>query len=125
MNYLINNLFSHIKSNVRGELSCISLIHIESGVTYDTYTKNKNIDATLASSYCLQLYKAKVKQLQKLNINQDVTEITTILSNHLFLINITPDKEFLLIMVLDKENLNLGLTKHKIVQLLADFKLAA
>ncbi|MEZ0183802.1 MULTISPECIES: hypothetical protein [Flavobacterium] len=116
-NDFLNVFLNEMKTNVNGFIA-VSVTEIESGLSFGNLTIDPAFDPELAAAYNLEVVKAKLNAVKALNLNQDIEDILITLSNQIHVIDISPNKKFMIYLAADAQKANLGMTravlrKHK------------
>lgn len=117
-NDFLNVFLSEIKTNVNGFIA-VAVTEIETGLSYGNVTVDPSFDPELAAAYNLEVVKAKLNAVKALNLNQDIEDILITLTNQIHIIDISPNKKFMIYLAADSTKANLGMTravlkKHKL-----------
>ncbi|OIV43501.1 hypothetical protein [Flavobacterium johnsoniae] len=116
-NDFLNVFLNEMKTNVNGFIA-VAVTEIESGLSFGNLTIDSAFDPELAAAYNLEVVKAKLNAVKALNLNQDIEDILITLSNQIHIIDISPNKKFMIYLAADASKANLGMTravlrKHK------------
>ncbi|MDQ8010939.1 MAG: hypothetical protein REI96_00720 [Flavobacterium nitrogenifigens] len=116
-NDFLNVFLNEMKTNVNGFIA-VAVTEIESGLSFGNLTVDPSFDPELAAAYNLEVVKAKLSAVKALNLNQDIEDILITLSNQIHIIDISPNKKFMIYLAADASKANLGMTrailrKHK------------
>ncbi|MBF4517288.1 hypothetical protein IRZ71_13065 [Flavobacterium sp. ANB] len=117
-NDFLNVFLNEMKTNVNGFIA-VAVTEIESGLSFGNLTVDPSFDPELAAAYNLEVVKAKLSAVKALNLNQDIEDILITLSNQIHIIDISPNKKFMIYLAADASKANLGMTrailrKHKL-----------
>jgi hypothetical protein len=117
-NDFLNVFLSEMKTNVNGFIA-IAVTEIETGLSFGNLTVDPNFDPELAAAYNLEVVKAKLSAVKALNLNQEIEDILITLTNQIHIIDISPNKKFMIYLAADSTKANLGMTrailrKHKL-----------
>lgn len=117
-NDFLNVFLTEMKTNVNGFVA-VAVTEIASGLSFGNLSIDPNFDPELASAYNLEVVKAKLSAVKALNLNQDIEDILITLSSQIHIIDISPNKKFMIYLVADSSKANLGMTrailrKHKL-----------
>lgn len=116
-NDFLNVFLNEMKTNVNGFIA-VAVTEIESGLSFGNITIDPGFDPELAAAYNLEVVKAKLNAVKALGLNQDIEDILITLSNQIHIIDISPNKKFMIYLAADASKANLGMTravlrKHK------------
>ena len=116
-NDFLNVFLNEMKTNVNGFIA-VAVTEIESGLSFGNLTVDPGFDPELAAAYNLEVVKAKLSAVKALGLNQDIEDILFTLSNQIHIIDISPNKKFMIYLAADASKANLGMTrailrKHK------------
>jgi hypothetical protein len=117
-NDFLNVFLNEMKTNVNGFIA-VAVTEIESGLSFGNLTVDPGFDPELAAAYNLEVVKAKLSAVKALNLNQEIEDILITLSNQIHIIDISPNKKFMIYLAADSSKANLGMTravlrKHKL-----------
>ena len=117
-NDFLNVFLNEMKTNVNGFIA-VAVTEIETGLSFGNLTVDPSFDPELAAAYNLEVVKAKLSAVKALNLNQDIEDILITLSNQIHIIDISPNKKFMIYLAADASKANLGMTravlrKHKL-----------
>lgn len=117
-NDFLNVFLNEMKTNVNGFIA-VAVTEIETGLSFGNLTVDPSFDPELAAAYNLEVVKAKLSAVKALNLNQDIEDILITLSNQIHIIDISPNKKFMIYLAADSAKANLGMTravlrKHKL-----------
>jgi hypothetical protein len=117
-NDFLNVFLNEIKTNVNGFIA-VAVTEIETGLSYGNITVDPSFDPELAAAYNLEVVKAKLSAVKALNLKQDIDDILITLTNQIHIIDISPNKKFMIYLAADSAKANLGMTravlkKHKL-----------
>ncbi|MGO4771519.1 hypothetical protein ACEN2I_07630 [Flavobacterium sp. W22_SRS_FK3] len=117
-NDFLNVFLNEMKTNVNGFIA-VAVTEIESGLSFGNLTIDPGFDPELAAAYNLEVVKAKLSAVKALNLKQDIEDILITLSNQIHIIDISPNKKFMIYLAADSAKANLGMTrailrKHKL-----------
>ncbi|SHG64978.1 hypothetical protein [Flavobacterium defluvii] len=116
-NDFLNVFLNEMKTNVNGFIA-VAVTEIETGLSFGNITVDSAFDPELAAAYNLEVVKAKLNAVKALGLNQDIEDILITLSNQIHIIDISPNKKFMIYLAADANKANLGMTravlrKHK------------
>ncbi|MBS7256271.1 hypothetical protein [Flavobacterium branchiicola] len=116
-NDFLNVFLNDMKTNVNGFIA-VAVTEIESGLSFGNLTIDPGFDPELAAAYNLEVVKAKLNAVKALNLNQNIEDILITLTNQIHVIDISPNKKFMIYLAADASKANLGMTrailkKHK------------
>ncbi|MEP6804784.1 MAG: hypothetical protein ABI892_09700 [Flavobacterium sp.] len=117
-NDFLNVFLNEMKTNVNGFIA-VAVTEIESGLSFGNLTVDPSFDPELAAAYNLEVVKAKLSAVKALNLKQDIEDILITLTNQIHIIDISPNKKFMIYLAADSSKANLGMTrailrKHKL-----------
>ncbi|MBF4493694.1 hypothetical protein IRZ83_16135 [Flavobacterium sp. JLP] len=117
-NDFLNVFLNEMKTNVNGFIA-VAVTEIESGLSFGNLTIDPSFDPELAAAYNLEVVKAKLSAVKALNLNQEIEDILITLTNQIHIIDISPNKKFMIYLAADASKANLGMTravlrKHKL-----------
>jgi hypothetical protein len=109
-NDFLNVFLNEMKTNVNGFIA-VAVTEIESGLSFGNLTIDPSFDPELAAAYNLEVVKAKLNAVKALNLNQNIEDILITLSNQIHIIDISPNKKFMIYLAADASKANLGMTR--------------
>lgn len=117
-NDFLNVFLNEMKTNVNGFIA-VAVTEIETGLSFGNLTIDPSFDPELAAAYNLEVVKAKLSAVKALNLKQDIEDILITLTNQIHIIDISPNKKFMIYLAADAQKANLGMTravlrKHKV-----------
>ena len=104
-NDFLNVFLNEMKTNVNGFIA-VAVTEIESGLSFGNLTIDPGFDPELAAAYNLEVVKAKLNAVKALNLNQDIEDILITLSNQIHIIDISPNKKFMIYLAADASKAN-------------------
>jgi hypothetical protein len=107
---VLNTFINEMKTNVNGFIA-IAVTEIETGLSYGSFSVDPSLDPELASAFNLEVVKAKLNAIKALDLKQDIEDILITLTNHIHIIDISPNKKFMIYLVADSSKANLGMTR--------------
>jgi hypothetical protein len=107
---VLNVFLNEMKNNVNGFIA-VAVTEIETGLSYGSLSVDPNLDPELASAYNLEVVKSKLKAIEALDLKQDIEDILITLTNHIHIIDISPNKKFMIYLAADSSKANLGMTR--------------
>jgi hypothetical protein len=99
-----------IKKNVPGFIA-VSIAEIQSGISYFSLSAIPEFDPELASSFNLEVVKAKMNAISVLGLNQSIDNIMITLTSQIHIIDISDNEEYFIYLAVDSSKANLGMTK--------------
>ena len=117
-NDFLNVFLNEMKTNVNGFIA-VAVTEIETGLSYGSLSIDANLDPELASAYNLEVVKAKLAAVKALKLNQEIKDILITLTSQIHIIDISPNKKFMIYLAADSTKANLGMTRS----ILARYKL--
>lgn len=106
----LNVFLQDMKDNISGFIA-VSVTEIETGLSYGSLSVDANFDAEIASAYNLEVVKAKFKAVKALNLDADIEDILITLTNQIHIIDVSPNKKFMIYLAADSTKANLGMTR--------------
>ena len=117
-NDFLNVFLNEMKTNVNGFIA-VAVTEIETGLSYGSLSIDPNLDPELASAYNLEVVKAKLAAVKALKLNQEIKDILITLTTQIHIIDISPNKKFMIYLAADSTKANIGMTRA----ILARYKL--
>ena len=119
MTNVLEKFVQDIKANVPGFIA-VSVTEVNSGVSYVASSSLPDFDPNLASAYNLEVVKAKMKALEILGLagKEKIQDILFTLTNQIHVIDIAPNGNYFVYLVVDSSKANIGITRS----LLARYK---
>jgi hypothetical protein len=99
-----------VKKNVPGFIA-VSVAEIQSGISYFSLSVVSDFDPELASSFNLEVVKAKMNAISVLGLKQSIDNIMITLSSQIHIIDISENGEYFIYLAVDSSKANLGMTK--------------
>ncbi len=118
---VLNVFLNEMKNNVAGFVA-VTVTEIETGLSYGSITADPNFDAELASAYNLEVVKAKLNAIKALDLKQDIEDILITLSHHIHILDISPNKKFMIYLAAESSKANLGMTRGILRKYKADLE---
>ena len=119
MTNVLEKFVQDIKANVPGFIA-VSVTEVNSGVSYIASSALPDFDPNLASAYNLEVVKAKMSALRILGLEdkEKIEDILITLTNQIHVIDLAPNGNYFVFLVVDSSKANLGITRS----LLARYK---
>ena len=119
MTNVLDKFVQAIRTNVPGFIA-VSVTEVKSGVSYVAASADPNLDPNLASAYNLEVVKAKMSALRILGLEdkEKIEDILITLTNQIHVIDLAPNGNYFVFLVVDSSKANLGITRS----LLARYK---
>ena len=119
MTNVLDKFVQDIRTNVPGFIA-VSVTEVKSGVSYVAASADPNLDPNLASAYNLEVVKAKMSALRILGLEdkEKIEDILITLTNQIHVIDVAPNGNYFVFLVVDSSKANLGITRS----LLARYK---
>ena len=119
MTNVLDKFVQDIRTNVPGFIA-VSVTEVKSGVSYVAASADPNLDPNLASAYNLEGVKAKMSALRILGLEdkEKIEDILITLTNQIHVIDLAPNGNYFVFLVVDSSKANLGITRS----LLARYK---
>ena len=99
-----------VKKNVPGFIA-VSVAEIQSGISYFSLSVVSDFDPELASSFNLEVVKAKMNAISVLGLKQSIDNIMITLTSQIHIIDISDNGEYFIYLAVDSSKANLGMTK--------------
>ena len=119
MTNVLDKFVQDIRTNVPGFIA-VSVTEVKSGGSYVAASADPNLDPNLASAYNLEVVKAKMSALRILGLEdkEKIEDILITLTNQIHVIDLAPNGNYFVFLVVDSSKANLGITRS----LLARYK---
>ena len=119
MTNVLDKFVQDIRTNVPGFIA-VSVTEVKSGVSYVAASADPNLEPNLASAYNLEVVKAKMSALRILGLEdkEKIEDILITLTNQIHVIDLAPNGNYFVFLVVDSSKANLGITRS----LLARYK---
>ena len=119
MTNVLDKFVQDIRTNVPGFIA-VSVTEVKSGVSYVAASADPNLDPNLASASNLEVVKAKMSALRILGLEdkEKIEDILITLTNQIHVIDLAPNGNYFVFLVVDSSKANLGITRS----LLARYK---
>ncbi len=117
MEEILNVFMENMIGSVEGLIG-LSVTDVNTGESYEAYSSDSSFDAKVASAYNLEVVRAKIAAIKALGLEEEIEEISIVLSSQIHIINISPSKTYFIYMAVDSSKANIGiarglLKKHK------------
>lgn len=106
----IEKFKKNIIANVSG-LIAFTITDLDSGVALLSHSVVPDFDAELASSFNLEVAKAKMKAIEALGLDEKIVDILITLDNQIHIIDIAQNEEYFIYLAVDSRKINLGMTR--------------
>ena len=112
MTNVLDKFVQDIRTNVPGFIA-VSVTEVKSGVSYVAASADPNLDPNLASAYNLEVVKAKMSALRILGLEdkEKIEDILITLTNQIHVIDLAPNGNYFVFLVVDSSKANLGITR--------------
>ena len=119
MTNVLDKFIQDVKNNIPGFIA-VSVTEVRSGVSYGAESVDPSFDPNLASAYNLEVVKAKMNALHVLGLDgkEKIEDILITLTDQIHVIDIAPNGNYFVYLVVDSSKANLGITRS----LLARYK---
>jgi len=91
-------------------LIAISITEVETGISFLSYSTSSSFDPDLASSYNLEVAKAKMKAIEMLGLDQKINNIMINLEDQIHIIDMSKNYNYFIYLAVDSKKSNLGIT---------------
>jgi len=106
----LNQFKKEITENIPG-LIALSVTEIETGISFISHSNDPNFDPELASSFNLEVAKAKMQAIEVLGINEKINDILINLEKQIHIIDISENYKYIIYVAVDSTKTNLGMTR--------------
>ncbi len=106
----LNVFLNDMKNNISGFIA-VAVTEIETGLSYGSLSADSTFDPEIASAYNLEVVKAKFKAISALGLNSEIDDILITLSNQIHIIDVSPNRKFMIYLAADSSKANLGMTR--------------
>ena len=106
----LNVFLNDMKNNISGFIA-VAVTEIETGLSYGSLSADPTFDPEIASAYNLEVVKAKFKAISALGLNSEIDDILITLSNQIHIIDVSPNRKFMIYLAADSSKANLGMTR--------------
>ncbi|WP_271785333.1 hypothetical protein [Aquimarina algiphila] len=110
MSIFLEKFVSDVKSNIPG-LIAVSVTEISTGMCYVSHTEKKDFDPELASSFNLEVVKAKKNAIEALQLDTRIQDILITLSDQIHIIDLPENADYFIYLAVDSTKANLGMTR--------------
>lgn len=108
---VITVFINEMKTNVNGFIA-VAVVEIETGLTFGSYSSTPSFDVELAAAYNIEVVKSKLKAVEALGLaGNDIEDILITLTTQIHILDISPNKKFMIYLSADKAKANLGMTR--------------
>lgn len=108
-----NNLekfVNDVKVNIPGFIA-VSISEVSTGVSYISHSEKKEFDPEIASTFNLEVVKAKQSAIKALGLKSTIDNILISLTDQIHIIDISENGEYFIYLAVDSTRVNLGMTK--------------
>lgn len=99
-----------MKSNVPGFIA-VSVTEIDTGVSLVSYSEKADFDPEIASTFNLEVAKAKMAAIDALGLKAKIQDILITLSNQIHIIDVSDNGDYFIYLAVDSSKANLGMTR--------------
>lgn len=110
MSNFLEQFVEEVKSNIPGFIA-VSISEVSTGVSYISHSENKDFDPEIASSFNLEVVKAKKKAIKALGLKSTIQHIMITLTDQIHIIDVSENGEYFIYLAVDSSQANLGMTK--------------
>ncbi|WP_103864478.1 hypothetical protein [Aquimarina sp. I32.4] len=110
MSNFLDQFVDDIKSNVPGYIA-VSVTEVATGVSYASHSDKADFDPEIASTFNLEVVKAKMKAIQALGMKSTIQDIMITLTDQIHLIDVSEKAEYFIYLAVDSNKANLGMTR--------------
>ncbi|WP_271782327.1 hypothetical protein [Aquimarina algiphila] len=110
MSNFLEQFVSDVKSNIPG-LIAVSVSEVSTGVSYVSHSEKKDFDPEIASSFNLEVVKAKKSAIEALGLKSNIQDILITLSDQIHIIDLSDNGEYFIYLAVDSSKANLGMTR--------------
>ncbi|TSE04894.1 hypothetical protein [Aquimarina algiphila] len=110
MSNFLEQFVSDVKSNIPG-LIAVSVSEVSTGVSYVSHSEKKDFDPEIASSFNLEVVKAKKSAIEALGLKSNIQDILITLSDQIHIIDVSDNGEYFIYLAVDSSKANLGMTR--------------
>ncbi|MFK7049091.1 hypothetical protein [Flavobacterium columnare] len=89
----------------------VAISEVNSGICLYAKSSIPGFDAELASSFNLQVVKAKLNAIEAFHLNQSIEDILITLTEEVHILDISKDNTYFIYLAIDSSQANLGMTK--------------
>lgn len=108
---VITVFINEMKANINGFIA-VAVVEIESGLTFGSYSSKPDFDVDLAAAYNIEVVKSKLKAVEALGLaGNEIEDILITLTTQIHILDVSPNKRFMIYLSADKAKANLGMTR--------------
>lgn len=110
----ITKTFEEFKDNIIENipgLIALCITEMDSGISYVSHTNDPSFDPELASSFNLEVAKAKMRAIKTLELDEKIVDILINLENQIHIIDISKDGKYIIYLAVYTKQCNLGMTR--------------
>lgn len=110
---ILQKFVEDCKRNIPGFVA-VTVTDMESGVNFISDSSDMSFDPTLASAYELEIARAELNALKALGLQakgEEIKDILMVLTNQIHIIDIAPNQQYFVYLVVDAKHANLGMTR--------------
>ncbi|MBV6647812.1 MAG: hypothetical protein KI790_20300 [Cyclobacteriaceae bacterium] len=109
-NDFVSTFIESVKSDVAG-LIAVSVVEIDSGMTFGSFSTKKDFDPEVASAFNVEVVKSKLSAIKALGLKQKIDDILITLSEDIHILKVTPNAKYMIYLAADLAKANLGMTR--------------
>lgn len=98
------------QKNIPGYIA-IAVTETKSGICYYSNSTNPSFDPELASSFNLEVVKAKLNAIKALGLSDSIDDILITLTSQIHILDVSEDGSYFIYLAVDSTKANLGMTK--------------
>ncbi|WP_428225133.1 hypothetical protein [Flavobacterium sp.] len=110
MSEFLKQFGEECQKNIPGYIA-IAVTETKSGICYYSNSAVANFDPELASSFNLEVVKAKLNAISALGLKETIDDILITLSSQIHILDVSEDGSYFIYLAVDSTRANLGMTK--------------
>lgn len=99
-----------LKANVPGFIA-VSVTEIDTGVSLVSHSESADFDPEIASTFNLEVAKAKMAAIEALGLTSKIQDILITLDSQIHIIDMAENGEYFIYLAVDSKKANLGMTR--------------
>ncbi|UOB17571.1 hypothetical protein [Abyssalbus ytuae] len=109
-NNFLEQFLNDMKENVPGFIA-LSVTEIDTGVSLLSHTEKADFDPEIASTFNLEVAKAKMAAISALGLKSKIQDILITLDSQIHIIDMAENGDYFIYLAVDSSKANLGMTR--------------
>lgn len=99
-----------MKTNVPGFIA-LSVTEIDTGVSLVSHSEKADFDPEIASTFNLEVAKAKMAAIEALGLKSKIQDILITLTDQIHIVDVAENGDYFIYLAVDSSKANLGMTR--------------